>query len=283
MADAHGLGPCARKRAWEFESPPRHHKMDLRYSLGFRLVPKIYLLAQLLILIGFSLAFIPLATIWVNLLTAWSVAIVLELALNALQKKIVHIPDAALISATIIAGVLSTSTPPLVIALVVAISILAKHFLRYQNRHIFNPATTGILLAVLLLGQSTEWWIASNIFAIAVLGLFVLYKLRRLWTPAIFLVSYFLLLFLTTADVSLEFIRSSIFADFSVYFFAFIMLPEPQTAAWTKRGRYVNAVLTALIAVVLTLTNIRDPLIVSLVVVNLFTPIVNEYTKLKRV
>ena len=256
--------------------------MNLKYSLGFRLVPKTYLLFQLLILLGFSLAFTPLSAVWLNLLVGWVVAISLELTLSATQKKIVHLPDAAIITATILVGVLAISTPPLIIAFVVAVSILAKHFIRYKSRHLFNPANLGVLLAVFLLGQNTQWWIASNILVIVLLGTFVMSKLRRLWTPFVFLGGYFLLVFLTSPNISLEFMKATLVSDFSIYFFAFIILPEPQTSAWTANGRYINAFLTALIAVSLTLFNIKAPLIIALAAINLLTPIVNEYAKVKR-
>ena len=265
-----------------FESHLWHHVMNLKYSLGLRLAPKTYLLAQLLILIGLSLSFTSASSIWLNLLVAWLVAILLELILNAAGKKIVHLPDAALISATIIVGVLASSTPTPIIALVVAISILAKHFVHYRGKHIFNPANLGILLAVFILGQNAEWWVASNVFAIVGLGLFVMYKIRRLLTPIIFLTLYFLLLFVTTSDIHLEFIKNSLVADFSIYFFAFIMLPEPRTAAWTSKGRYINSGLTAIIGVVLSMLNVKVPLLVALATVNLLTPLVNNYTKTKK-
>lgn len=257
--------------------------MNLRYALQIRFVPKIYLLAQLLILIGFSLAFVPFSTIWLNLFITLSVAVSLELILNATRKKTIRLPDSASITAIIIVGVLAISTQPAIVAFIVAISILAKHFLRYKSRHLLNPANLGIFLAVFLLGQNTEWWVASNIYVIIFLGLFVMYKLRRFWTPLIFLAVYFILISITGPSITLDFVQTQLFANFSIYFFAFVMLPEPQTAAWTTKGRYVNAFLTALIAVILTLANIRTPLIVSLIIVNLFTPIVNKYTKVKRI
>ncbi|MDK1082381.1 MAG: hypothetical protein QGD88_13055, partial [Anaerolineae bacterium] len=151
--------------------------MNLKYALQIRLVPKIYLLTQLLILVGFSAVFISFSAIWLNLLIAWIVSISLELVLNATRKKIVHLPDSSIITATIIVGVLAISTQPAIIALTVAISILAKHFLRYKNRPLLNPASFGILFAVFLLGQNTEWWVASNIYVIVFLGLFVMYTL----------------------------------------------------------------------------------------------------------
>ena len=257
--------------------------MNLKYALQIRLVPKIYLLTQLLILVGFSAVFISFSAIWLNLLIAWIVSISLELVLNATRKKIVHLPDSSIITATIIVGVLAISTQPAIIALTVAISILAKHFLRYKNKPLLNPANLGILFAVFLLGQNTEWWIASNIYVIIFLGIFVMYTLRRFWTPVIFLAVYFILMLVAGPNITWSFAQTLLFADFSIYFFAFIMLPEPQTAAWTTKGRYVNAILAALIAVVLTFTNIQVPLIAALVIVNLFTPIVNRYTKLKKV
>ena len=252
--------------------------MKLRYSLQFRVTPKIYLLAELLILILFSLSYAPISEILVNLIVVLIVISVVELGLNAFRKKLVHIPDAALITTIIIVGVLATSTPLRVILLVALLALLAKHFIRYKSRHIFNPANFGILIAVFALNQNIEWWIASNVIIIILFGVFIMYKLRQIWQPITFLAVYFTLFFITSPAVDIQFIKSGLTADFSVYFFAFVMLPEPQTAPWTTSGKIAGGVLTALIAVVAGLIGIRAPLIVALAIVNIFTPIINRVT-----
>jgi len=252
--------------------------MNLRYSLNFHLTPKIYLLSDLLLLILFSLSYIPISEVLMSLISVLVVVSVVELGLNAFRKKLVHIPEAALITALIITGVLATSTPLQVILLVTLLALLAKHFIRYKSRHIFNPANFGILIAVFALNQNIEWWIASNVIIIILFGLFIMYKLRQIWQPITFLVAYFILFFITSPAVDIQFIKSGLTADFSVYFFAFVMLPEPQTAPWTTSGKIVGAMLAALIAVVAGLIGIRAPLIVALAVVNIFTPIINRVT-----
>lgn len=257
--------------------------MDLRLSLKPRITVKTYLFVFLLVLILFSLTYSPILKVAVNLSVVWVIASVLELVLNAWRKKIIHLPDSALVTATIITSVLSLSTPIHFIVLAVILAILSKHFIRAPKaaRHIFNPANLAILITVFVFSQQIEWWAASNLILIIGLGSIVMYKLRRPAPPFVFLASFFLLTFLTTPDVNLQQAQQALTGDFSVYYFAFVMLPEPQTAAWSTRGRIATSILTAVVAVVLGLFSIKAPLIVALALVNLLTPIVNRFTKEK--
>ncbi|MDP2720405.1 MAG: hypothetical protein Q8O75_00390 [bacterium] len=255
--------------------------MNLKYSLRPRLTIKTYLFVYLLVLIVVSFVYTPIQVVWKSIVVAWTVAIIGELLLNALTKKIVRIPDSALITATIIPVVLATSTSLFLISLAVLIALFTKHFIRFRDKHIFNPANIAIFLMIYIFGQNIQWWGASNVIIIVILGLLVMYKLRRVWPPIIFLTVYFLLLIFSTDNISLEAIKTTTTSDYSPFFFAFVMLPEPQTAAGTAKGRIVNSVLVATFAVAFTLFNMKAPLIASLALVNLITPIVNMYSKRK--
>ena len=255
--------------------------MNLKYSLRPHLTIKTYLLAYLLVLIVVSFSYTPIQIVWKSIVVAWVIAIIGEVLLNALTKKIVHVPDSAIITATIISVVLATSTSLFLIGLAVLIALFTKHFIRFRDKHIFNPANIALFLMISIFGQNIQWWGASNLIILIVLGLLVMYKLRRIWPSVTFLTAYFILLILVNRNLNLGAITNTITSDYSPFFLAFVMLPEPQTAAWTTPGRAITSILTATFAVAFTVFNITAPLIASLALVNLITPAVNIYVKRK--
>ena len=256
--------------------------MDLRYSLALRITPKIYLLVQLSSLLLFSFTYIEPVQVLSNLVIALVGASLVDLVLNGALKRLVHLPDAAVITAYITVGVLATNTPISLLLLLLFVALVAKHFIRYKGRHIFNPGNLAILLGVFLFGQSTEWWLASNLIIIGAFGLYIMYKLKHIWHPLSFIAAYFILFFATSPSLSVDFIQNQLFADFSIYFFAFVMLPEPQTAPWNTKGRVVSGILTALLAISATLLGLKAPLIIALFVANITSPIINKFTYSKK-
>src|SRR3990172_3733566 len=61
-----------------------------------------------------------------------------------------------------------------------------------------------------------------------------------------------------------------------LFFFVFIMLPEPQTSPVYKNSRYIYAGLTALLAVIFSLLSVKVPFNSALFFANLVTPIIHN-------
>ena len=151
-------------------------------------------------------------------------------------------PESAWITAlilTLIVGPLPIGNlNSLIFPLFLGIATMAsKYLLAWKNKHIFNPAAFGVFASALLLDQGASWWIGTLYLAPAVLmlGLILAKKIGRgsmIWS---FLATYGTLLVIVNAGNLASFNQIAnlfwnAFAFSPLLFFAFIMLPEPQTS-----------------------------------------------------
>ncbi len=141
--------------------------------------------------------------------------------------------------------------------LAVVITIVSKFFIRFNNRHIFNPSNIGIVTVILLTdaawvvpgkwGQEM-WWalILSGIGLIAIIGI------SRMLPTIIFLFTYFGLLLLRawwlgdTVQIPLHQMQSG-----TLLVFAFFMLSDPMTTPNSAYGRILFGVMVAVIGWIL--------------------------------
>lgn len=162
-----------------------------------------------------------------------------DLVCTKLKKQTIRFPSSALVTGFILGLVLQPFEYPLTAVLAPLVAVLSKQFLRIKGKHIFNPATLGIVLVNILFGTSIGWWAASSNFLIiwiaAIGGGYILWRLKRLWLPVGFLIAYTLyLLFIGKTDSLFNLV-----VDGTVFFFAFIMLPEPMTSPNRGWGRFL--------------------------------------------
>ncbi|MBI3385428.1 RnfABCDGE type electron transport complex subunit D [Candidatus Gottesmanbacteria bacterium] len=161
--------------------------------------------------------------------TAIITCVVTEYGLNFLFKKVRFISVSAIITGLLIGLTLYTDTSIFLVVLISALSIIFKHFIQIQGRPIFNPAALGLLFGAMVLKISPTWWgVAWNnwfwLFLLFFQG-YVLKRMKRIWHPLSFLIAYALYLFLRNPGNILP-----LLLDSSLFLFAFVMLPEPQTA-----------------------------------------------------
>lgn len=143
----------------------------------------------------------------------------------------------------------------LAIAAIVAIS--AKFLLRYNNKHLFNPANIGIV-TVLLVSNATwtspgQWgqafWLGAML---AIAGLYVTGQVKRIDLPLLFLVVYAGLLFARAAWLgdpwSIPLLR---LGNGALIIFAFFMLSDPKTSPDRFSARVVFASVVAVAAYVM--------------------------------
>ncbi len=167
---------------------------------------------------------------------------------NILFAKIAHTKpnaESAWITAlilTLIVGPLpmgSLNTLGLLLFLAIA-AMASKYLLTLNSKHIFNPAGFGVFASALLLNQGASWWVGTLYLAPAVLvfGLILSKKIGRgsmIWS---FLATYGILILLLNAEGLHSPGGLSQTANFlwgilvfsPILFFAFVMLPEPQTS-----------------------------------------------------
>ncbi len=220
------------------------------------------LIAMLLVLAALSFSFSSA----LHLLVAAFAAAVLDFILMRLIDKRNGFPYLGLITGLII-GLLLTPEP-LFAFFAAAIAIASKYIIRIRKRNVFNPAAFALFI-LSIFGITTAWWGVLH-WIVVPLGLLVAYKIRRLETSFSFLLVYFLAIYAIKGAFPLE--------DYTAYFFAFVMVLEPMTSPFTRKGKLIFGPAVAILGVFLPLfVNVPVNLFLgSLLLMNLFTPWLNR-------
>lgn len=227
------------------------YQLVLRYLVG---LTSLGILLSLTGQIAFS---------WQETLSTTGSAIILCYFSNQLFAKAFQVStntESWLISALIIGlivgpGPLASMWLPILVAGSAAMA--SKFLLKWHNRHIFNPAAFGVVVMSLVTDTGASWWIGSMPLTLVVVagGLAIVYKIRRLRTAALFLVSYLLLFFAfngTKLDLSTNVeLLKSLLLDSPLVFLATVMLVEPATSPTGRKLRDLYAVFVALTILVL--------------------------------
>lgn len=174
--------------------------------------------------------------------------------LFALFAKAAPTPESSLITGLILFFILTplqSIHDGLVLALIACIAMLSKYVLVFRRKHIFNPAAVGALFASVTGIGVASWWIGTPILLpfVLVLGFLIARKTRRLdLTIAFFVVAT------GTFAVRLLVSHISYVAGFTqfvfswpLFFFAGIMLTEPQTTPPYKNDRLIYGTLVGLL------------------------------------
>ena len=120
----------------------------------------------------------------------------------------------------------------------VAAGLIQKHLLRIGEKHLFNPSNFALVFALLffyrdahiVLGQLGDSRWLSGI--VVLLGAVILYRVRRLLIPLVFILFYLLCQFLLVVQYDPVILMEDIYLRFySVSFMVFIlfMLTDPRT------------------------------------------------------
>lgn len=185
---------------------------------------------------------------WWHILGSSVILSIVSVGSNSLLGKLFRVKtnaESQFITAWILTLIVGPYNPLEYYWVLIGIASLAqasKYILAYKQKHILNPAATGVLISFILLNQGASWWIGSvyTLPLVAIGGLIVVRKTRWLHLVLSFLAAYVLLSLTQTANLSFL-IYSSLF------FFAFVMLVEPLTAPVGKRNRIFYGILIALV------------------------------------
>lgn len=169
-------------------------------------------------------------------------------------------PESAIITGLILALIVGPA--PLLADLVVlfavaSLAILSKYVLAWRGKHIFNPAAAGAAAVALILGRGASWWVGNPYLLpfVAVGGMILLLKIKRIKMAVIFVSTYALLLFVASPDglqsleLAADLVRKLLVFS-PILFFVFVMLPEPQTSPNRTGQVWVYAAFTALAAII---------------------------------
>lgn len=225
------------------------------------------------------------------ILIAAITAALLDLAINYFKFKTLEFPQSTLISGLFIGGLLTQNLQWYIYAIAGIVAVLSKHLIKYQQRHIFNPANLGILLVSMIFGASHTWWISSPLILVLIFGIFILWRLRRFDLGLSFAAAYFTLVFLINISnpvacgmmnmqchmqpSPLTDIYYAIINGGVIYFFAMFMLTEPKTHPRNNRIYYGIFVAVLLIAAERIVPQHAIPF--ALAIGNIFVPLFGKF------
>jgi len=197
--------------------------------------------------------------------------------ISYLKKKEFIVTESSVITGLIVGFVLSGSEKWWLIALAALSAVVSKHVIRFNNRHFFNPAAFGVLIAVFLLGASTEWKGAYLWYIIAPFGIYASFKIKKLELLAGYFIAS-LILFGVQAVIQ----NSPILNIFGYlnYFFIFIMLIEPMTTPMAMPGKIIFGAGAGVLIFILYVFGVREAELLALICFNLFMPLLNRRKQL---
>ncbi len=210
----------------------------------------------------------------INTSIALIAAIIADAVFNLIKNKKIIITDSSFISGLIVGFALSGSTAWWIMILASFAAMASKHLIRFQARHLFNPAAFGIFFVCVFFQAFNQWHGSQAWFILALFGIYFVYKIRKLEI----LLSY-ALVSLALFGAQAFFQKSGIPAVFGYlnYFFIFIMLIEPKTTPVSRMGKIIFATACACLIFVLRQAPIAiDVEILSLLVLNISVPLLNK-------
>lgn len=166
-------------------------------------------------------------------------------------------PLTPLITGLIIGLVAQFGASPMTLVIIGVAAMVIKFLVKWDGRHIFNPAASGLLIGMFL-GSYPSWWVGGeNIWIFLIWIPILLYKLKR-WAPMVgFLLPTVLIGGFT------------ILTSASALFFTSVMLIEPKTSPADIKLGLIYGVVVALGYIILGRFSQLDPLILSLLIGNL--------------
>ena len=225
-------------------------------------------------------------------LIAVATTAILDLFIGYFKSKEFIFPQSAIISGMLIGGLLTQNLQWHIYVFAGAAAVLSKHLIKFQQKHIFNPANFGVLLVSVIFGAAHTWWISSPLIFVLIFGIFILWRLRRIDLGLSFVAAYFALVFLINlsnpvtcgmmnmkcpmqpsplTETYYEIINGGV-----IYFFAMFMLIEPKTNPAARKQRTVYGVLVAVLFSVFNSFVPMHDLPLALAVGNIFVPLLNR-------
>ena len=217
--------------------------------------PKGLLLAGLLVLVALAARSSGIMVIAPGLLAAVGTAILLDGPILRLRHPRWVFPDGAILTALIVAMILSPQMPWYVAAVTTAIAVLSKYVIRVGKTNVFNPAAFGLVATFYIFDTGQSWWGALpevEPWALLLIGLFVARRVNKLPVALSFLGVYFLIC--TAAayvgdPVSVaELYRTPDLQ--AALFFACFMLNDPPTSPPKSRDQLRYGAIVAVVSLV---------------------------------
>ena len=188
-----------------------------------------------------------------GLVGAVAVAAVLDVLILRTRQTRWEFPSGAVLTALIVAMVLSAQTPRHVVVLTSALAVVSKYIVRTRAGNVFNPAALAIVVTFPFFHPGESWWGAAPEMgwlvqgALFVSGVFIADRVNKLPLVLTFLATYYAL-FTAASFVSDPARVSEIFRPpdlQAVLFFAWFILTDPPTSPVKYRDQMVFAAMVA--------------------------------------
>ncbi|MBI2079458.1 RnfABCDGE type electron transport complex subunit D [Candidatus Micrarchaeota archaeon] len=216
----------------------------------------------------------------INLVAAVGTALIVENIIFYIKnRRVLPISKSAIISGLIISLIIAPYSPE-ISGLAALLAIIIKNLLKFGNMPVFNPAASGLLVALLLTNSPSEiWWGNANMLAALILGLIVSWKIGKLNISISYLAAYTLFSILKIAFVGgIPFDQAFLTAImFFPFFSALFMATEPKTTPVRKETQIAFGILLGLLFNIYEVSLLPYSSFLALMTVNLLR---NELDKL---
>ncbi len=183
-------------------------------------------------------------------------------------------PSSAAITGIIIGSIAPIDAPLRVIFAASIAAIASKYIIEFRGRHIFNPATLGLVAALSFFRLGDVWWAASgfNVIGLPLTILLILPNLKagklRTSIPFLFAISA---LYIMGGFASSPSTGAAILAFIAglPFYFAFIMLSEPKTSPYAAKEQVIFGVAVAILVFALESSHAKFPYLLGLLIGNL--------------
>jgi Na+-transporting NADH:ubiquinone oxidoreductase subunit NqrB len=215
--------------------------------------PRYYQIIVLSLLLTYGIAVLDFGIRWQHALVIILTAVGIQFLCTRLFRLPRFDPLSPLITSLSLTLLLRTDDA-MFAAIAASLAIGSKFLIRYQGKHIFNPANFALVSLMLL---SDHAWVSSGqwgsaaigAFVLACLGFLVLTRARRAETTIAFIAIYAALLFARAIwlDDPIA-IPMHQLQNGALLIFAFFMISDPKTTPNTAGGRIFFAALVASVA-----------------------------------
>lgn len=191
--------------------------------------------------------------VWPGLLSSVAAASLIDAVILRLKRDAWEFPSGAILTALLVAMVLSPRVPWYETACGAALGVLSKYAFRTKSANVFNPAALALVIVFYVFQTAQNWWGALPgitpyaLVALFAAGVFITDRVNKMPLVLVFLGVYYLL-FSLTAFFSNPAPLTEIFRPpdlQAVLFFAFFMLTDPPTSPVKYSDQIVCGVLVA--------------------------------------
>ena len=251
-------------------------------------MPKVQMVFVLLLLFILTLPQLGLSNALYLLVTSVGFCVLIDIVFAYIRRrKVFTTPFAAIVTGLILTLIIDPAASWYQILIISASAIAIKNFLRVGNRHVLNPAASGLLVGWALFQLQPSWWAATlfkgdnDLFLNVLLYLVLLgvvfvscYKIGRYVTVLAYIALYTILFSVVTASFSLADMLKTLISP-GMLFYALVMVPEPMTSPVNKKRQAMYGAVVAVFNAVLVyasfnfgLTNLPDASILALLIGN---------------